>query len=200
MSGLAQQPTEGAAPICPGCGYLRTGLAASARCPECGAEGVDGCLQLHGAVRSMRSATILAFGVACFLAIALLIPGLFGGPSLGACEAVAGLVSAGTAAALGRHLVRTHGGTHLVTTWTVHEKGIVVSGLGRQTLVPRDSIARLDCAESVFGPVTQVMVIRRVGSMSGALGRTHVLYLRGDASTRAELCERARAVLGLSRA
>jgi len=48
--------------------------------------------------------------------------------------------------------------------------------------------------------VTQVMIIRRVGSMSGALGRTHVLYLRGDASTRAELCERARAVLGLSRA
>jgi hypothetical protein len=43
------------------------------------------------------------------------------------------------------------------------------------------------------------MIIRRASSMSGALGRTHVLYVRGDAATRVELCERARALLGLTR-
>jgi hypothetical protein len=186
-------PSTGDIPICPGCGYLRTGLDASALCPECGAEGIDHCVQLHGVARSLRAAQLVGFGVASSIAVSTLL-------NLFRPDAVTVLLVSGSLAVfLGYRLFRGRdGGDQDQILWTVHSKGIIVRNRGTQTLVPRESIKRLDCAESFLGPVTQVMIIRRMGTMSGALGRTHVLYLRGEPSARRDLCERARALLGLT--
>lgn len=193
MREAPQVPSPEDTPICPGCGYLRTGLDASALCPECGAEGIDHCVQLHGVARSLRAVQLVGFGVASSIALVALF-------NLLRPDAVTVLlVSALSAAFLGYRLFREReGGDQERILWTVHSKGIIVRDRGTQTLVPRESIKRLDCAESFLGPVTQIMIIRRMGTMSGALGRTHVLYLRGEPSARRDLCERARALLGLT--
>jgi hypothetical protein len=193
MREAQQVPSTGDIPICPGCGYLRTGLDASALCPECGAEGIDHCVQLHGVARSLRAAQLVGFGVASSIAVSTLL-------NLFRPDAVTVLLVSGSLAVfLGYRLFRGRdGGDQDQILWTVHSKGIIVRNRGTQTLVPRESIKRLDCAESFLGPVTQVMIIRRMGTLSGALGRTHVLYLRGEPSVRRDLCERARALLGLT--
>ena len=193
MREVPQVPSPEDTPICPGCGYLRTGLDASALCPECGAEGIDHCVQLHGVARSLRAVQLVGFGVASSIALVALFN--LHRPDAGTVL----LVSALSAAFLGYRLFRKREGVDQERIfWTVHSKGIIVRDRGTQTLVPRESIKRLECAESFLGPVTQVMIIRRMGTMSGALGRTHVLYLRGEPSVRRDLCERARALLGLT--
>lgn len=194
MRETTEVPSTDEIPICPGCGYLRTGLDASALCPECGAEGIDHCVQLHGVARSLRAVQLVGFGVASSIAVVTLLRP----PRPDAVVVL--LVAVSLAAFLGYRLFRGRdSGEQDQILWTVHSKGIIVRNRGKHTLVPRESIKRLDCAESFLGPVTQIMIIRRMGTMSGALGRTHVLYLRGEPAARRDLYERARVLLGLTR-
>ena len=203
---LAPVPS-GFPPTCPSCGYLRQGHEPSARCPECGADGLDGALVITGVARTTKSALIplLCFGLfaAMFIVAQLLLRPR--GSSLNGSSALfvvliavvilVALVGA-TLAGWIRPSPRSDalGGT---IVWTVHATGIEIRRGSGRTFVPRDEIARLACADSIIGSVSQLQLVRRRTSMGGLIGSTPVLYIRGTVDERRALWRAARTALGL---
>lgn len=199
-----------AEPHCPACGYQRTGIASDARCPECGAEGLDGCLVILGSQRTQRS-----------LVLALIV--LFGGLTLGVAlqtlwRLTAGSASAGSPVASSVILVilfaidltlvaallgRLPGLVSMKPTpiaWTVHPGGIVIRDGKSRRLIRREEIARIDSAESLVGSVSQLAIVRSRFKPGGVIGTTPILYIHGDSVERSEKVRLLRETLGLDRA
>lgn len=216
-------PASQFSPACPACGYLRAGIASDARCPECGAEGFDGVVTIAGTPRTGYSGfvALLVINVAIVVQIAVstyssyqrraallaslpawrsqyaLQNEITNGLVLGALPLLALLL-------LGRVVIREHrhrianDGRPESITWTAHPRGVEIRTPSRSTWIPRDEIARIECADSLFGPVSQLQLIRKRTSKAGIIGSTPVLYVRGTADERRAQWRAFRAAAGLS--
>jgi hypothetical protein len=191
-----------ATPCCPACSYQRTGIASSARCPECGADGLDGCLVVAGSRRSPHS---IALALLCFNFGGIMLVATHmaaaDGVSAPAIVALGFLVLTAMtllAAVLGRlpGLVPTAPRTII---WTVHPDGIEIRDGASRRSVRRSDIARIDCTDSVLGPISQFSIVRSRMSAGGLLGTTPVLYVRGTRDERRTAWRAARRILLLER-
>jgi len=105
---------------------------------------------------------------------------------------------------LGRAVIRNHrhrvanDGRPETITWTAHPRGVEIRTPSRSTWIPRDEIARIDCADSLFGPVSQLQLIRKRTSKAGIIGSTPVLYVRGTVDARRAQWRAFRAAVGVS--
>jgi hypothetical protein len=96
-----------------------------------------------------------------------------------------------------RHRVANDGRPETIT-WTAHPRGVEIRTPSRSTWIPRDEIARIDCADSLFGPVSQLQLIRKRTSKAGIIGSTPVLYVRGTVDARRAQWRAFRAAVGVS--
>lgn len=187
--------------MCPACGYLRAGIATDARCPECGADGLDGCLVIMGTRRTAHSTALgaLIIAVGATLAVLMHLSAHRAGPASVAALALL-LVADGTlvAALLGKlpGLVPARGRT---IVWTVHPGGIEIREGNSRKAIRRAEISRVDCADSMVGPVSQLSIVRSRWSAGGILGTTPVLYLHGELQARRQKWRDIRRVLELDR-
>lgn len=189
-----------AAPCCPACGYQRTGIASGARCPECGADGLDGCLVIPGSRRSPHS---IALALLCFsgggimlIAIRMASSGGASAPSLVALGFLV-LCAVTLLAALSGRLPGLVPTAPRTIIWTVHPEGIEIRDGTSRKSIKRSEITRIDCADSVIGPVSQLSIVRSRMTAGGVLGTTPVLYLRGTREDRRTAWRAARRVLSL---
>ena len=216
-------PLSQPCPACPACGYLRAGIAFDARCPECGAEGFDGVATLSGTPRTGHWGFLALFVINVVIVVLIAAStyssyqrraaSLSGWPAwrsqyalrseitnglfLGAAPLLASLL-------LGRVVIRNHrhrvanDGRPETITWTAHPRGVEIRTPSRSTWIPRDEIARIDCADSLFGPVSQLQLIRKRTSKAGIIGSTPVLYVRGTVDARRAQWRAFRAAVGVS--
>jgi len=191
---------------------VRVGIAGHARCPECGAEGFDGILVVHGTTRlagagGLTSIVLLSiYGSLLGFAIArdATRMGARWSPlaSLGELVllALVGMVvlalalrqrRRGRDVALGR---TTRPGA---VVWNVHPRGIEVREGSRRTWIPRAEVGRIDCIDSFIGEVSQLLLILRRSTWRGAIGTTRVLYVRGSKDERRSVWRSVRKTLAL---
>lgn len=196
-----------AAPCCPACGYQRTGIASGARCPECGADGLDGCLVILGSRRTQRSLLLamlvlfggLTFGIALQTAWRIAADSASAGSILASCLMLAVLVAIDLV--LGAALLGKLPGLVPLQprqiVWTVHPDGIEIRDGASRRSIRRDEIARIDCADSLVGSVSQLAIVRSRLKAGGIVGTTPIIYIRGEVNDRRERCRLARRTLGL---
>lgn len=191
-----------AAPCCPACGYQRTGIAPGARCPECGADGLEGCLVISG---TRRSAYSIALGLLLFDCGAIMLVSLRMA-SRGEVP-VASIALLMTFIVVAAALVAAMSGKFpgLVAlrprtiVWTVHPAGIEVRDGSSRWSIRRGEISRIDCAHSVIGPVSQLSIVRSRMTAGGVLGTTPILYIRGSMDDRRAILRAACEALSLHR-
>ena len=189
-------------PICPTCGYLRTGIEPDAKCPECGADGLDGWLVVVGrpriypdAVFRLLAAISIPFAIlAFFVAVGVrssdrLIP--FAVLMLLVSLAVLGAFSAGKRLGLL---------SDLPIIWCAHPDGISIRRGKSIEFIARGDIASIGSAESVFGEMTVLSIVRRRTSAKGLVGTTPYLYLRGSRDERATIVRSLKQALAPSSA
>ena len=169
-------------PTCPACGYLRRGIDAAARCPECGADGLDGAVVLVGTTRSARSTLIAigSFGSFGAMSIVILV-------SSSAALLLMLLVAFGTVVtiALGLGGFRRWDWAPLrpaTVVWTVHPSGVEIRCGRSRVSVPREELRRISCSDSLIGEMSQLQLVRRKSSLR--LAGTPLLYLHGTKDDR----------------
>jgi hypothetical protein len=185
--------------FCPSCGYSRVGIDAEALCPECGADGLDGCVVLQGVARRGSRALLLVGFALCVPGTVVAVTAMIRAPGrVGPCELTALLGFLAAIVSLGFSIARTRGvGGDSTITWIIHIDGVSIREGSSHVVIPRDSIGRIDCMDSLFGQVSQLMLVRSRKSLRGMMGRTHVLYIRGPKSKRRNQWRTAREALGI---
>lgn len=185
-------------PNCPVCGYLRTGIAPSVPCPECGAEGVDRCLVIIGSprfslhlMRFVLLAGMLGFAVESVVVLRSRSVGTLGFVfALTAALACAVLFM--LSLRLSSRLIRM-----LDNAWTAHPTGIEVrQGFSRE-FIPTADIASIQRSESIMGPVSVFRIVRRRTSIKGLVGSTPYLYVRGPSDDRQSKFDALRTLTGV---
>ena len=185
-------------PICPTCGYLRTGIEPNAKCPECGADGLDGWLVVVGQPRISSDGFIrtlaiaaLCFGIAAFLAA--LMPRR-GSDVLAPFAVIMLLVSMILIGArFARRRLRFSKDPRII--WCAHPDGISIRRGKSIEFIARGDIASIGSDESVFGEMTVLSIVRRRTSAKGLVGTTPYLYLRGSRDERATIVRSLKQVL-----
>lgn len=180
--------------LCPACGYSRVGLAADARCPECGAEGFTNAFTVEGTwVRpGVSPAAVGSFaGIAAAVTIVLLLIDSADPPLalLALCFCAVGVVWS-------VRKLRSDDDTPraITATWLVHPRGVVITTHGTQRHIPIEAITAIDGADSLVGSVTQVSIrVRFVSTQT--LSWRPILYLRGSHDERRSQLTRIRRTL-----
>lgn len=217
MSGsMPIKDDEATGPSCPSCGYARVGIAADARCPECGAEGFDGVLVVHGTTRFSGAGALVAVGVLAAYG-ALLAASVVRAVSRGSAtpagwspmgslgELLLLAVDVGVIAAIlfvrrrrWREFLRGGAARPGSVVWNVHPRGIEVREGQRRTWIPRERIGRIDCVDALVGPRSQLVLILRRATLQGAFGTTRIVYLRGSKDERRAVWRQVRQTVGLA--
>ena len=211
-------PDAARTPHCPACGYDRTGLATGARCPECGAEGVEAAVVVVGRVRG-ATATIAARVL--MLVPQLLILAAFTRPVVARLlapnpapftplrrvidplEAVVILVLLGLIIVQLWFLIRRAmlqaglGAAIDQVVWSAFPSGLEIRTWNRRDWIPREAIARIHCSDSVLGRSSQLLVGFHVTHRLGIVGRTHILFIDGPKDERRARWRSLRGALGL---
>ena len=189
--------------MCPACGYLRTGIAPDAKCPECGADGLDGWLVVVGQPRISSDGFIrtlaigaLCFGIAAFLAALMprrgsdaLVP--FAVIMLLVSMLLVSMILIG--ARFARRRLRFSNDPRII--WCAHPDGISIRRGKSIEFIARGDIASIGSDESVFGEMTVLSIVRRRTSAKGLVGTTPYLYLRGSRDERATIVRSLKQVL-----
>jgi hypothetical protein len=192
-------------PICPACGYLRTGLAPDAKCPECGADGLDTWVVVVGTPRVSLDAMLrnLSLGFAV-LSIGFAVVSLVITLSVDRRAWYALIPQAVWSLAVSLTLIaiRATGRRFGLladpqTLWCAHPNGISIRrGKSLEFVACRD-ITSIDATQSLFGGMTVLCLIRRRGSLKGMIGMTPYLYVRGTREDRASVVRSLKQTLGL---
>lgn len=212
---FARVGTANAHACCPACRYARIGLSIDARCPECGAAGIDRSLVAIGCSRTGRLAYVVLM-LGALISAALLVGALI-------AEASGTPFGLGIAAYT-RHFERvplflklaiiatlvmlvdqvwkrvTNAPIDLDSpvplggiAWVVHPSGIEVREPGHARWIPRESIAGIRARRTLLGRYTSLEVVFKTNSIRGILSRTTILYMRGSegdcSAAHAELAE-----------
>ena len=200
-------PSDASHPHCPVCGYDRAGIASDSPCPECGAEGFSGLLVVHGTARIRGDLGLIA--LICLSALMLFVFGTSAVMRIGNATTITtsngrllpnyvnpppdvgdwifiAVLAAVVAISLWRLLRRRRFGAGVLRTnpivWTFHPRGIEIASDGSRRLIPRHAIKRIECRDSLFGSVSQFVLV--VKTLSVSLGSTPVLYVEGPKETR----------------
>lgn len=189
-------------PICPGCGYLRVGIANEARCPECGADGFADAFVIQGTpTRPVISPIIVIplvvlFGLIVLLRLSVAISR--GALTFDIVPLVIGLLGLVFLAYRSLRAARAavDGGRRPVGVWQFNASGVVVREWGRMRHISTESIIRIDCSDSLIAPVSQLMIVTRP-FVKESLALTPILYVHGTREQRRAQWRRAREVLGL---
>ena len=186
--------TTTTSPLCPACGYSRAGIPHESVCPECGAVGFANAFVLQGsAVRPMMSLRVLlsVFGGLCFA----LFMASWLGPIFGAL--IAGLAVVVLHGILSAHGSPQSPDLRVAASWLIHPAGVVVRTGSSVRYLPRARIKRIDCHKSLFGSISQLMIVMHMWSEGPVLATTCVLYIEGPDEDRIARWQRARETLGL---
>jgi hypothetical protein len=189
-------------PICPGCGYLRVGIANDARCPECGADGFADAFIIQGTPTRPVISPIIVIPIVVLFGTFVLFR-LWAAVSRGALTfdivpLVIGLLGLVLLAYRSLRTARAavKGGRRPVGVWQFNTSGVVVRVRERMRHIPAESIVRIDCSDSLIAPVSQLMIVTRP-FVKESLAMTPILYVHGTREQRRATWRRAREVLGL---
>lgn len=196
-------------PTCPSCGYSRTGIAADALCPECGADGLSGAVVLLGQSRASESLLLPVLLIASFVtlvtAAGVVFPLIgFAGPRPHAGQVVflvfliALVVLLGLAVSGRIQIERVPAFRARQIVWTIHARGVEIREGDRHDRIAREEITDLRCSESLVGEVSVLQLVRRRSSVKGVIGVTPYLYIRGPHASRQKEWRSARRALGIS--
>ena len=178
-------------PLCPACGYSRVGIAQEARCPECGAAGFADAFVVHGSSVRPGSVVGLIWMVAGLGVGPLIYLGLgpFGLSTvlLMAIALTIGAVRRGSPLRQSRH----------AAVWLVHPDGVVVRSRGNTRSFPKTMIRRVDCSDSMFGSMSQMILVLHPVSGAAILAAPRILYIVGPKPDRRARWRRTREILGL---
>ena len=81
--------------------------------------------------------------------------------------------------------------------WCAHPDGISIRRGKSIEFIARGDIASIGSAESVFGEMTVLSIVRRRTSAKGLVGTTPYLYLRGTREDRASVVRSLKQTIGL---
>lgn len=185
-------------PICPACGYLRTGIAPDAKCPECGADGLDAWVVVVGRPRVYPDAVFrLLAAISIPFGIAALFVAILGGRGSDRLVPFAALMLVVSLVLLGSRAVGKRLGllSERPIVWCAHPDGISVRQGRSVDFIARRDIASIGSAESVFGELTVLSIVRSRASAKGLVGTTPYLYLHGPRDERATIVRSLKQVL-----
>jgi hypothetical protein len=83
--------------------------------------------------------------------------------------------------------------------WIIHPDGIIVRSGTSTRHIPRATIKRIDRRESLFGSVSQLMIVLHRWSDGPVIASTRILYVEGADEDRVARWQRACEILGLTR-
>jgi len=81
--------------------------------------------------------------------------------------------------------------------WSAHPAGLAIRERDRTEFIPRADIASIDHAESLFGSMSVIRVVRRRASLKGLVGSTPYIFVRGTKPDRMASLMELRRILGM---
>ncbi len=175
----------------------------NAACPECGAEGFEGVLVIHGRPQSSSRLWMQVVPIACVgLLFASLLatnhssnarpfrPGWVGGVPVPNPNTAIGLddfvcllpllIAAAICVVLIRRAKRRAAGT----SWSFHSHGVLVVKGPSRTYLPRDTIARITMVDFMLQNVSQLAITLKMQSARGLFGRAPIIRIAGTLEAR----------------